>query len=127
MTPKHIEGVGLAGELHCLHEQEEREEHCLHDRPHLFTTTKAAAGPALCADVNAALQPCKTIPLTGNPSDPSPDGCFAGLKNIQTITATVGVEATCQCVHAALALANPTSLAIVGGGGDISVQVQINC
>lgn len=90
--------------------------------------------------MNAALQPCKTISLTGNPSDPSLDGCFAGLKNIEkvssqsfcsdpTITATVGVEATCQCAHAALALANPTSLAIVGGGGggDISAQVQINC
>ena len=32
----------------------------------LFATTKAAAGAALSADVDAALQPCDTIFKTGN-------------------------------------------------------------
>lgn len=66
----------------------------------LFATTKAAAGVALCADVDAALQPCDTILKTGNLNDPSLDGCCVGvgLKKIATLLTTIGVKAACQCV-----------------------------
>lgn len=60
-------------------------------------------------------------------NDPSLDGCFAGLKKITTISATIGAKAACQCVHAALSIAaNPTSVA-VGGGVGISAQVTEKC
>ncbi|XP_050259244.1 non-specific lipid-transfer protein 1-like [Quercus robur] len=89
----------------------------------LFATTKAAAGAALCADVDAALQTCDTIFKTGNLNDPSFDGCCAGLNKIATISATIGAKAACQCVHAALGIAaNPTSVAV-----GISAQVPEKC
>ncbi|KAK9995644.1 hypothetical protein SO802_020330 [Lithocarpus litseifolius] len=93
----------------------------------LFATTKAAAGAALCADVDAALQTCDTILKTGNLNDPSLDGCCAGLKKITTISATIGAKAACQCVHAALSIAaNPSSVALPGGV-DIFAQVTGKC
>lgn len=92
----------------------------------LFATTKAAVVADLCADVDGALQPCDTILKTGNLNDPSLDGCCVGLKNIATLSTTIGVNAACQCVHAALGAANPTSV-VLNDDVDISAQLQGKC
>lgn len=84
----------------------------------LFATTNAAAGAALCADADAALQSCGTILKTGNLNDPSLDGCCAGLNKIATLSTTIGVQVACQCVHAALDAANTV---------DISAELQEKC
>lgn len=85
----------------------------------LLATTKEAAGAVSCADVDAGLQICLPILKTGNLNDPSLDGCCAGLKTIATVSATIGVEPACQCVHAALGVLNDDV--------DISAQLQGKC